>query len=1552
MAKAVNKTVVGVLTLAIVILLSAGGFVVVANLPGQDPKRYEADAKRFEGEKKYAEARQLFARAYQRDPAKNPANMVNAARCALEEGDIPLVRRFVQLARQKDNRNRGAAEIATRMYFEIANVAGSTENWSRVRDEAANLVSLDEESVLGQHALGSAYLHLESEDSEYRTKGEVALHKALKLDPTNIEIVKILASNAFDRIRQLESRRQTADIVKIREDLGAMINVQREACRAEGDSRKLAELLALQAMDMVRKGEHEKAIGELEQFTRDWPNESLGFRTLGSLYMFPSPKTDFKKGEEMFRKAIALSPNDGENYLNLGQALSLQTGRIADENAAYEAGLAAVPFSKHFRDFKQNLYRAQMMYLSCINDIRTGVGAKEEKDKQAAFASAEKWITRLSDEQDINNIKVLLMQANLLSARGDLKEATRVAVKADNLAQAYEVKALLGELLFLQQEWGGAKTHLEVAIQMGAQSIVPYMQLGQTYLMLDQPAAALKILKPTEPGPLRDTLLAHPRVISLVMEAYRAQGQYDMADAENKRLAQMTGDTSGAKLREAQLALLGEKFREAEAVLDTFVRAERVDPDAARLYVYLLETTERRDEAIEFVKELVKKSPDEPAFLELSALLNRPANEPVSDDTVLDIINKEKDPFLREMKAFQFWAARAQFDKAQVHLDNAEKEKSDDPVVIERQFLMALNAKNWDRAMQYAEKNKALNIDGTQGRIAKGRVASARGMVLKEEAAKLKEERKLDEADARSKQAMEQFNQAVEQIKSGLEIYPNYSVGWTNLAEAYLGADRIEDSRNALQRALDLDPTNGLANRAMVQMKLNDGDEAAANEFLAKAVKALPNDPYLRQRLEAADEKKKPSEAIRKREAILAREPKNLQNLVRLAQLYRVAEKYDRAATTYEAALPLSKSDTKIPYLQLLREVAYFYADPQVNRPADGEGLLQEALRETEAPADKAQLALYLARFYESQQHISTAERHVLMAVNFDASAQVLSAAAEFFSRNNKLRDAIEYYERAMKSGTSDEKVIRSRLFSLCMALRDYDRAKVEIDAYNKLYPDDKDGRVLLATYHMMGGDIADAEKVLTQELEVHADNAIALWQRGQIYALKGRWQQAFDDLNKSKTYRPDGFEYQHRIALADTLVEMGRYDEAITELKTILDKSPNSLAVASALADVYFRVKPSRYTDAERLVRTYMAQNPRDERWPLLLGRLGSLSRIPDQEIEGYVKAAEISEYRLNVVQALFDALRKAVKPAAIVDIARDRLASRRLDQSPTVLAALGWAYTEMGDRAKSFEAYDAALAAIGGDFSYHALVLMEMCDYYGVDEIYQRAKAQAAEQPDNIVRQKTLLFLLWRNKETDEAIRVGRRIVDQAKDDRDRIFARMALAAFLADGKRFEEAKTEYEEILRIDPNDLIALNNLACLLVDDLNKPEEALPYAERAAKAAPRDANVLDTMGWTLARCNQLGRATTYLLRALEANSDNAAALYHMAVVHRLRDETEDARRRLEKARVIEARRVEGMRKAIDDLVAKMATRGVEKGKVLRQADSDILPKIEKELAELK
>ena len=72
--------------------------------------------------------------------------------------------------------------------------------------------------------------------------------------------------------------------------------------------------------------------------------------------------------------------------------------------------------------------------------------------------------------------------------------------------------------------------------------------------------------------------------------------------------------------------------------------------------------------------------------------------------------------------------------------------------------------------------------------------------------------------------------------------------------------------------------------------------------------------------------------------------------------------------------------------------------------------------------------------------------------------------------------------------------------------------------------------------------------------------------------------------------------------------------------------------------------------------------------------------------------------------------------------------------------------------------------------------------------------------------------------------------------------------------------------------------ALNNLAYLLADDLNRPEEALPYIEEAVRLARDTGAVLDTHGWVLILVGRYREGIGILTRAIEL--DQNAAEYHL------------------------------------------------------------------------
>jgi tetratricopeptide (TPR) repeat protein len=87
--------------------------------------------------------------------------------------------------------------------------------------------------------------------------------------------------------------------------------------------------------------------------------------------------------------------------------------------------------------------------------------------------------------------------------------------------------------------------------------------------------------------------------------------------------------------------------------------------------------------------------------------------------------------------------------------------------------------------------------------------------------------------------------------------------------------------------------------------------------------------------------------------------------------------------------------------------------------------------------------------------------------------------------------------------------------------------------------------------------------------------------------------------------------------------------------------------------------------------------------------------------------------------------------------------------------------------------------------------------------------------------------------------------------------------LADYLLIGGSMQEASVAYQEVIKLDPQHVSAMNNLAFLLAEELKQPDKAVPYARRAAEIAPTSGAILDTYGWVLYLNNQNDEAIKVL-----------------------------------------------------------------------------------------
>jgi uncharacterized protein (TIGR03790 family) len=101
------------------------------------------------------------------------------------------------------------------------------------------------------------------------------------------------------------------------------------------------------------------------------------------------------------------------------------------------------------------------------------------------------------------------------------------------------------------------------------------------------------------------------------------------------------------------------------------------------------------------------------------------------------------------------------------------------------------------------------------------------------------------------------------------------------------------------------------------------------------------------------------------------------------------------------------------------------------------------------------------------------------------------------------------------------------------------------------------------------------------------------------------------------------------------------------------------------------------------------------------------------------------------------------------------------------------------------------------------------------------------------------------------------------------------------------FRGAVGTYQEVLKIQPAHVAALNNTAYALAVHLDAPAEALPLARRAATLAPQNGTVLDTLGWTEHLAGNDDDASKILSSAIRLEPGQGEIWLHAAIVYTAR-----------------------------------------------------------------
>jgi len=118
-------------------------------------------------------------------------------------------------------------------------------------------------------------------------------------------------------------------------------------------------------------------------------------------------------------------------------------------------------------------------------------------------------------------------------------------------------------------------------------------------------------------------------------------------------------------------------------------------------------------------------------------------------------------------------------------------------------------------------------------------------------------------------------------------------------------------------------------------------------------------------------------------------------------------------------------------------------------------------------------------------------------------------------------------------------------------------------------------------------------------------------------------------------------------------------------------------------------------------------------------------------------------------------------------------------------------------------------------------------------------------------------------------------------------------------ADGN-IEEARQYYKKTLELSPNQPMASNNLAYLMIENGGDADVALSLAQTARRALPDSIDTADTLAWAYYHAGTYVSAKDLLKDATKVDPDNASVHYHLGMTLLKLNAKPDAKVQLAKA----------------------------------------------------
>ncbi|WP_163337097.1 tetratricopeptide repeat protein [Desulfopila sp. IMCC35008] len=694
-----------------------------------------------------------------------------------------------------------------------------------------------------------------------------------------------------------------------------------------------------------------------------------------------------------------------------------------------------------------------------------------------------------------------------------------------------------------------------------------------------------------------------------------------------------------------------------------------------------------------------------------------------------------------------------------------------------------------------------------------------------------------------------------------------------------------EDSNSAiieLRNAIDIDPKFSDARYQLGLLYLKNGDAKAAFGELQRSVTL---------------------------------DPSNLDAGVKVAEFYLMAKKKEE--TRKYLSTVLEKDPSYLDGIALLANVELIDGNFEAAKAA-----LEKA---TGPEAESDRFYNIRGRLAAAQKDFVESERMFIQAIELGPENLSNYRTLLLLYQQQKLSDNANELAEKIESNFGDKPQALLVLSSYYNAVQDKDRTEATLIKLVELNPEEVRFRLMLSSFYRQQKDLEKAATALTEALEVLPDSndlkaalADILFNQRKI----DETQQLVDEVLASNDAHKGATFVKGKLLLAG-----GKNQEALETFTVLTKDYPKWADPHYHLALCHLKLGEIEL--AQQMARKALQLSPANSQFHALQAQLFLMQGDAVNAGKEATIALKLNPRNYVAVRFLAKALLLDKRFEDAVKLITD--VQKQVSGDPDMIGSLGLAYVGLKDRDKALETFTQLLEKVPGNS--RALAMAASLSAEGdIEKAIAMVQEQITKSPETASHYMLLGDLQLRAKKPEDALttfakaqelapnnpqpyiirgrlmhRLGRteEAVTEFKGllakDPNSVPANLGLATIFESQEKFTDAKTIYQKVLEVAPDQPTAANNMAYIMLSEEGGDlGEALRLAMMAKQALPDDPRIADTLGMVHLKRESYGLATTQFQQALNERADDPIINYHMAMAQYGKGEKEEALGFLQKA----------------------------------------------------